>query len=276
MATSLLPNPAVSSPTLTALQDLVGGFSRRELWGRIGWLEVKRRYRRTVIGPFWNSLTLIIYTLVVGIVGAGLWQMEIHYYLPYLSSGMMTWMLISTMVLESCSLFVTGHTLFRNIRFEYSVLAYALVWRNFVVFLHNLVIFLVMALVLEPKLISFVNLLAIPGVALLLVNGTWIALLIGMLCLRYRDVQPLVQSVLQIAMMITPIFWLPDSLGGTSRLFFVQLNPIYRMVDVVRSPLMGQIPTLASYAAVLAMMIVGWGLTFVIFIYFRSRLSYWS
>lgn len=273
---SSLPNPTFSSPTLTALQDLVGGFARRELWGRIGWLEVKRRYRRTVIGPFWNSLTLIIYTIAVGLVGAGLWHMEIRTYLPYLTSGMMAWMLISTMITESCTLFVTGHTLFCNIRFEYSVLAYSLVWRNFVVFLHNLGIFLVIVFILEPQLISVVNLLAIPGVILLLVNGAWIALLIGMLCLRYRDVQPLVTSVLQIAMMITPIFWLPDSLGGMSRLFFVQLNPIFRMLDVIRSPLMGQIPTLASYAAVVAMMIVGWGLTFLIFIHFRSRLSYWS
>jgi hypothetical protein len=27
------------------------------MWGRLGWQDIKRRYRRTVIGPFWNIVT---------------------------------------------------------------------------------------------------------------------------------------------------------------------------------------------------------------------------
>jgi ABC-type polysaccharide/polyol phosphate export permease len=56
------------------------------------------------------------YTAVVGIVGAGLFNQDIHQYLPYLASGMIVWTFISTMILESCTLFVTGHALFRNVR----------------------------------------------------------------------------------------------------------------------------------------------------------------
>ena len=103
----------------------------------MGWLDVKRRYRRTTLGPFWNSATLAIYTVAVGIVGAGLFHQDIYHYLPYLISGMIVWTLLSTIILESCTLFVTGHALFRNVRFEYSILAYALVWRNFIFFIHN-------------------------------------------------------------------------------------------------------------------------------------------
>jgi ABC-type polysaccharide/polyol phosphate export permease len=263
-------------PSSTAWDDIVGGLFKSELWGRMGWLDVKRRYRRTILGPFWNSATLTIYTVAVGIVGAGLFHQDIHQYLPYLISGMIVWTLVSTIILESCSLFVTGHALFRNVRFEYSTLAYALVWRNFILFVHNLTAYLVITLLLHPQLIGFTALLALPGLLIVLLNGVWIALLVGMFCLRFRDVQPLVQTVIQVFMLITPIFWSADNLTGVHRFVFVQLNPVYRLIDLVRAPLLGAAPTAASYAAALAITAVGWCLALLMFRFFRKRISYWS
>jgi ABC-type polysaccharide/polyol phosphate export permease len=189
---------------------------------------------------------------------------------------MIVWTLISTTILESCTLFVAGHALFRNVRFEYSILAYALAWRNFVLFIHNLVVYLVVALLLQPNLIGLTAVLAIPGLLIVLLNGVWIALLVGMFCLRFRDVQPLVQTAIQVLMLITPIFWSADNLTGLRLFVFVQLNPIYRLIDIVRAPLLGTAPSAASYAAVLAITAVGWSLAFLMFRIFRKRISYWS
>ena len=186
------------------------------------------------------------------------------------------WTLVSTIILESCTLFVTGHALFRNVRFEYSILAYALVWRNFIFFIHNLIVYLVIALLLQPQLIGFTALLAVPGLFIVLLNGVWIALLVGMFCLRFRDVQPLVQTAIQILMLITPIFWSADSLTGVRLFIFVQLNPVYRLIDIVRAPLLGTAPSAASYVAALAITAVGWCLAFLMFRFFRKRISYWS
>jgi ABC-type polysaccharide/polyol phosphate export permease len=268
--------PSTRPPASTAAGDLVTGLTKFELWGRIGWLDVKRRYRRTMIGPFWSSLTLAFYTVAVGLVGGGLFKQDISYYLPYLSAGMIVWTLISTIIMESCTLFVQGNALFKNVRFEYSVLAYALVWRNFIIFCHNMIIFIIIALVLQPQLLGLKLIYVIPGLFIILMNGVWIALLIGLLCLRYRDAQPLVQTFIQICMLVTPIFWIADNLAGTLRYVFVQFNPIYRLIDIVRGPLLGQVPTAASYMAALSITVVGWCLAFVLFQRFRKRISYWS
>jgi ABC-type polysaccharide/polyol phosphate export permease len=264
------------SLTSTAWEDIVGGLLKSGLWGRIGWLDVKRRYRRTALGPFWNSATLTIYSVAVGIVGAGLFHQDIHQYLPYLTSGMIVWTLVSTIILDSCTLFVTGHALLRNVRFEYSILAYALVWRNFILFVHNFIMYLVIALLLQPQLIGLTALLAFPGLIIVLLNGVWIALLGGMFCLRFRDVQPLVQTVIQILMLVTPIFWSADDLTGQRQFVFVQLNPVYHLIDVVRAPLLGTVPSAASYSAVVAITAVGCCLAFLMFRIFRKRISYWS
>lgn len=260
----------------TAADDLLRGFRRRELWGRLGWLDVKRRYRRTTIGPFWTSITLAVYVLTVGTVGAAIWHQNIYDYLPFLVSGMIVWTLVSSIIMESCSLFIAGQSLFRNIRFEYSILSYALVWRNFLVLLHNFVVYFLVVLVLKPSLLSFTALLAVPGLALVLVNGVWVSLLFGMICLRFRDVPPLVSSALQIAMLITPLFWPADTLTGIKRFVFVELNPLYHVVDVVRGPLVGRVPEAISYIVMVAMAIGGWWLTYAMFKRFRKRIAYWS
>jgi ABC-type polysaccharide/polyol phosphate export permease len=260
----------------TAGEDLVGGLLRSNLWGRLGWLDVKRRYRRTLLGPFWTSISLALYVISVGVVGAGLWHQNIQEYLPFLVSGMVAWVLVSTIINDSCGLLVTGHALFRNVKFEYSILAYALVWRNFIIFFHNLAVYVLIVGVLKPQLIGFTALLAIPGVVLVAVNGIWIALLCGMLCLRYRDVTQIIGSIIQISMLITPIFWPPESLVGLRRLIFVETNPLYHMVDIVRGPLLGQVPERSSYVIVLLITVVGWALTYRVFRHFRKRIAYWS
>jgi ABC-type polysaccharide/polyol phosphate export permease len=276
MTTSSDPQTSYVSSEASTWKDLTDGLLKYQLWGRIGWLDVKRRYRRSVIGPFWGAATLALYTIAVGVVGAGLWHQDVHDYLPYLSSGMIVWTLVSMIVIEACNLFILGHALFRNVSFEYSILAYALVWRNVIIFGHNLAIYVLIALVLKPTLFDPIALIAVPGVLLVWANGVWIALLIGMLCLRYRDVQPLIQTAVQILMLITPIFWTPESLAGTLRLLFVQLNPVYRLIDLVRTPLLGHVPTSASYLFVAGLAVVGWSVTYVIFRKFRGRIAYWS
>ena len=140
------------SLALTAAQDLVIGLMKSDLWGRLGWLEVKRRYRRTLLGPFWTSISLAIYVVAVGFVGSGLWHQEIREYLPFLTSGMLAWLLVSTIINEFCTLFVSGHALLRNVAFEYSILAYALVWRNLIIFLHNLIVYALIVCPIAPEL----------------------------------------------------------------------------------------------------------------------------
>jgi ABC-type polysaccharide/polyol phosphate export permease len=266
----------IRSLSESAADDLLRGFRKRELWGRLGWLDVKRRYRRTTIGPFWNSITLAVYVLTVGTVGAAIWHQDIYDYLPFLVSGMIVWTLVSTIILESCSLFIAGQSLFRSIRFDYSVLSYALVWRNVLVLLHNFAVYFLVALVLKPSLLSSTALLAIPGLVLVLLNGLWVSLLFGIVCLRFRDVPPLVSSALQIAMLITPLFWPADTLTGIKRFVFVELNPLYHVVDVVRGPLVGRVPEAISYGVMIAMAIGGWCLTYAVFKRFRKRVAYWS
>ncbi len=113
------------------------------------------------------------------------------------------------------------------------------------------------------------------GLFILALNGVWLGLLFSTVCTRFRDLQQIVTSLLQIAMFATP------SSGGRSNCetrlapIFVDLNPLYRFIDIVRSPMLGRAPSLTSWIFVLVLTVVGWGFALMLFARFRRRIAYW-
>lgn len=256
-----------------AITDIAEGIGSSDKWSRFGWQEVRRRYRRTSLGPFWTTLSLGIFVTALGFVWSEVWHQDLHEYLPYLSSGMVAWTLVQTIISESCVSFTQYEGIIKNFDFAYTVLAATVVWRNLIVFLHNLAVFIIIAAIFKVH-VGWATLLTIPGLLFVAINGIWVALLLGMVCARFRDIQPLVGSILQIALFVTPIMWSADQMGR-GRWVFIYPNMLYHIVDLVRSPLLGRVPALTSYAAVVLFTVLGWALTLWIFARFRRRVPYW-
>jgi ABC-type polysaccharide/polyol phosphate export permease len=105
-------------------------------------------------------------------------------------------------------------------------------------------------------------------------NGIWIALVLGLACVRFRDIQQLVSTILQVALFVTPIFWSPQQLSGELATF-EQYNILYHYVAIVRDPLLGQAPTLGSWLMVLLATVLGWGVMLFLYGRFRRRIPYW-
>jgi len=117
------------------------------------------------------------------------------------------------------------------------------------------------------------GLLAVAGLALLLVNAGWIMLLLGMICTRFRDVPPIIGSLIQLLFFVTPVMWKPELLGD--RRYLMVLNPFYHLLEVIRAPLLGHVPGWESWVAGLLFAAAGWAFTFVCFARFRKRIAYW-
>lgn len=256
-----------------ALADFTEGISAWRLWGRLGWQDIKRRYRRTAIGVFWTTLSLGVFISALGIVWANLWNQDPRTYLPYLCAGMLTWSLVSTIVTDGAVAFTSGESLIKQIRFPYTILSCSVVWRNLVVFFHNLLIFVAVGLYASVP-ITMASLLVVPGLLLVSINGIWMVTLLALLCVRYRDIQQLIASLLQVALFVTPIFYTPEQLGPQLRKV-VDWNVMFHYVEVVRSPLLGRAPAAWTWTIVGIATVLGWGLTLWTFSRFRRRVPYW-
>jgi ABC-type polysaccharide/polyol phosphate export permease len=159
------------------------------------------------------------------------------------------------------------------LRVSYTLLACAVVWRNVIVFFHNMLIFVLVALYAGLP-VTRTTLLVVPGMLLFCINAVWIVLLLGMACVRYRDIQQLIASLLQVAMFVTPVLWSPARLGPDMQIY-VQLNLLFHYIEIVRAPLLGRVPAAETWYVVIGSAIVGWAVVFYLYSCFRRRIPYW-
>jgi len=253
--------------------DLIEGILFWELWVRLSMNEMRRRYKRTLLGPAWITLSLLIFALTMSLVWAGLWNQKVVDFLPFLLSGLVPWTMISSVIGESTAVFLAGESLIKNQQFPYSLLSYGVISRNFIIFGHNLIGYFLIAMLCGIK-ISPAILLIIPGLILVLANLFWMSLAVAIFCLRFRDFQQIIASLIQIAVFVTPIFWNADQIQG-KRLIIVHANLLHHMVEILRRPLLGEIPSIISYLFCLISAIIGIFFSYRLFISKRHRLAYW-
>lgn len=256
-----------------AADAIFSGMRNWPVWTTLGWNDIQQRYRRSVIGPFWIMISLGIFVAALGVVYSRLFGVPIEQYIPFIASGLLVWNLVSTLTNEGCAIFVEAEPIIKQVRIPLSTFAMRTLYRNLVVLLHCAPVYLVVV-ALFPVKIAADMLMVIPGLLLLCVNLLWLVLALGILCARFRDVTLIVQSALQVLFFLTPIFWQRELLAGRA-VIIVDANPLFHLIDVVRSPLLGHAPSMFSMGYVTVLALFGWSAT--IFLYWKSsyRIAYW-
>ena len=255
-----------------ALHDVAHGWHRWTLWGTMGIQDIKQRYRRSTLGPFWLTISMGIMIASLGFVWGTLFKQQMDEYLPYLCAGFILWALISTLILEGTTCFIAGEGIIKQLTAPLSIHVYRILWRNLIIFLHNIVI-LVLVLAWYGKNPGWVALLSLPALVLLLLNGAWVGLLLGLLSARFRDIPQIVASIVQVMFFLTPIMWKPDMLP--ERQFILDINPFYYALTIVREPLLGVAPSGQEWLVILAITIAGWAVAMLLYTVYRWRLAYW-
>lgn len=255
-----------------ALRDAREGLRLWPLWVRLGWNDILQRYRRSLLGPFWLTASMAIMVIALGILYAELFKTPVDQLLPYLCVGLLVWNLLASFLTEGGTLFTGSESYIKQIRLFYLAYVYRSAWAKLITFFHNFIIYFGVLLYFDIWPGS-VALLAIPGLAIVVLNGALANLWIGIVSARFRDVPQVIVSLVQIVFFITPIFWKPDLLK--TRTYIADYNPAYHLIEIMRQPLLGAAPTEFSYWAVLLITLINFAITGFFFARFRSRIAYW-
>lgn len=242
------------------------------MWATLGLHDIKQRYRRSMLGPFWITISMGIMIAALGTLYSQIFQVEIKEYLPYLAAGLFCWALIANIINDSCQVFIGGEHLIKQLSAPLSIYVYRMLWSNLLLAAHNVWVYVITAMLFAVE-VNWATLLFLPALALLVLNGIWIGLFLGLFSVRFRDVPMTVQSITQVMFFITPIFWKPDMLPG--RALLLDANPFYHFITILRAPLLGQAPPLEHWLAVFMTAVVGWCLAFLLYSAYRWRIAYW-
>lgn len=262
-----------SDKTLSrAARDLVAVVTGSYPWRALAWADVRSKYRRTHLGPFWITLSTGSLALAVGTFYSQFFGQEIGTYLPYFTTGMVIWYFISSVVSEGTTVLANAASYIKSSTMPLSFHVMRMVHRNCIIFLHNLIIVVLLWLVFRWSL-SASALLAVAGFLLLYVFAAALSVIISFICVRYRDVPPVVTAVLQFVFFASPIFWYPETLKVGRVLLW--LNPVTHFLAIIRDPLLGR--AFGGENWLIAGGVTGATLLVAAKIYlsYRDRVAYW-
>jgi ABC-type polysaccharide/polyol phosphate export permease len=255
-----------------AINDLVAGIKARRVWLMLAKMDIRQRYRRSVIGPFWITITMVIWIAAIGPLYSHLLGIGSDEFIPYLAMGIITWGLVSGLMLDGAAAFVTAENLVRSVKLPYTVHILRVLARNLIIFFHNLLAFVPFMIFVGIKP-QWHWLMAIPGVALILLAALPTAFLLGTLSARYRDLQQIIASIVQLAFFMTPIFWKAELLKHRS--YFADYNPFQILLEGVRRPIVEGIPPAMVYLKIFILIALLYLVAAPFFSRYRRRLAFW-
>jgi lipopolysaccharide transport system permease protein len=254
------------------LLDLKKSLSLWRLWSLLGWLDIRQRYARSKLGPFWLTVSMGVLVVTMGVVYGALFGQDVSTYLPMVAIGIVVWTLFSSIVSEGSGIYISSASYIKQIPTPRLIYVLQITWKNVLIFLHNFIIIILVILFTGFNGLPL-GLLSLFGLVLLVINAAWMAAFSGMVSARFRDFPQIVQSFLQVAFYITPVIFEGKMLGKFY--WIAKYNPLAHLVSLVRDPLMGVNPHMISWLLVSLMAVTGWGIVLYFLGKYHKRIPYW-
>jgi ABC-type polysaccharide/polyol phosphate export permease len=257
---------------METLIDIRKGLLMYSLWSRLGWNDVLQRYRRSLLGPLWITVSMAVLIGALGLLYSKLFKVDAAEYIPFFAVGFIVWQLISGILLDGCSVFAHSEGIIKQIKLPLSLHVFRVLWRNLLTLIHNSIV-IIFVMVYFKVNVSLDTLLALLGIFFVIINGGWFTFLLGMLCARYRDLNPTIASLVTLSFFLTPIIWNPSLIP--ERAVILLYNPFYHFVESIRAPLLGTSVNAETWWILTIITLLGWILVIPAVSNMGRKLVYW-
>ena len=239
----------------------------------LAYLDLMARFRRSWVGGFWLIITPTIFIASVSVVYGALFGVGLRDYVPTLAIGYVCWSFLTGCVTEGPLALVESEAFIKNLpNTPVSTWMLRVIARQIITFASPFAVALVATAACGKISLSLVP-LGIVGTIMLFAFGACAVVILSIIGTRYRDVQPMTGSVMQILLLVTPVMWSAKMLG--SRQWVADLNPLSSILAVARDPWLGVLPSAKSYAIAGACLACTTAVAIWLHKKYRFRLAYW-
>jgi lipopolysaccharide transport system permease protein len=256
------------------VSDLKNALKNLRLPSMLAWLDLRQSYSRSKIGPFWITIGNVVGILTVTIVYGMIFKVDLAIFLPYIATSMTMWGFLTQSIVESCVAFIGAEGVIKQLPLPFFTYVFRLIWRNLLLLAHNFVV-LPIILVVSGFGFGFEFFLLIPGMILVILVLAPLSIILATISARFRDIQPLVANSLQIAFYVTPVIWMPTALAPEIAHYLLGFNPLYHLLQVLRMPILGDVPTVENYAVTVGLAVLTWMVAAILFSKNKARIALW-
>lgn len=254
--------------------DFINNLKNSEIWFGVSLHDIKQRYKRSIIGPFWVTISTSIIVFFLSILYSQLFNLPLATYLPYIAVSIILWNLFSSIIIESCEVFVGSSQMLLQLRLPFYFYIFRLVSRNFIILFHNSILLLII-IFLYPGLLNLNYLFFIPiSLIIYFFTGISIGMILGIFCTRFRDITQIVISIIQLSFFLTPILWKRDMVQE-DRQWIIDLNIFNHYLDIFRLAFLNQEYSYNSLLISIVTCVIFFIISFLLFLKFKKKINYW-
>ena len=255
------------------LNDMIYSLRNIRQSAALALFDVKVRYARSILGPFWTTINTLILSFCLAIVFGTIFLIPVGNHLIHLTSGLIIWQYFTNTMSEAAQEYVNSKSYIDE--FNNPIGSYILqcIARNTIDFGHN-ILALVIIIILFSDNFDFFYLTSVLGVIVLLPLLTSVSLLLAALGARFTDVSMLLNSVFTALFYATPIIWSETQIPNETALALAKLNPFYHVLSLIREPITAKVFPLYSLMIILIITMIMVPVSLYVHGYYKNKISY--
>jgi ABC-2 type transport system permease protein len=238
----------------------------------IAYTDLKGRYRRSTLGPLWQTATTLCASLVLGAIWSNLMNIKPESFVPALTAGLIAWQCISSAITESTSAFARYSGAIKNIPLDLSIYPLLVVAKQIINLVHTLPVYLIVMMLFDVQLNEHTLFLPL-SLVLFIVMLSGLIFIFAILGTRFRDFEFLINAGLPLIMFMSPVFYTPSQLSISKA--FVWLNPFTYLIEILRLPLMGEPISSRIWIVCLLMTFILLSIACIAMRKYRKSIVYW-
>jgi ABC-type polysaccharide/polyol phosphate export permease len=236
-------------------------WSCRYFWLSLVKIDLRTRYRGSILGMGWSLLHPIAMTIVICVAFSFLLgtPKPIEQFAPYLMAGLTFWSFLSTVTVGGCQSFFAGESYIRQYPAPMAIYPLRTMLGGAFHYSLGLALVIVLGGIMHGYTGPLPLLSLIPTFILLLALGWTLAIVFAVINVRFRDTNHLSEVGLQILFYATPVIYDTKQIlhRNPNMAWFFALNPLVPFLDLLHKPLEGsEVPDLTTYLAAAAIVAV--------------------
>ena len=253
-----------------AFGDILEALGRYSLWWSLALEDIRQAYRQTVFGILWAIMSYMIFAIAIIMAFTG--GNPAPDFAGYVIVGLLLWTYISSVILESTTVFAGAESFIKGIRLPMTLHVLRCVARISVTTFFAMIGAAILIIYFKAP-VHVIGIAAIPAMVFMIFTAVAVQILFGTLCSFSRDFKYILENLMRPLFFITPIFWVAPT--GSVQAIMERFNPFTHYIQIVRAPIVyGTIPV-GSWMIVLAISAAMWLGAIFVLRNFRTQIVFW-
>jgi ABC-type polysaccharide/polyol phosphate export permease len=202
-------------------------------------LDLRLRYRRSILGVGWSLLNPIAMTVVFTVVFSNLLGASATEYAPFLLAGMAVWGFLRESAVAGSRALISNESYIRQSPIPYGLYTLRTVLGQAIHSAIALAVVVVLVVIVQQRAAPVLVLWAVaPGVGLALLAAWAAATIFAFVNVYFQDTQHILDVGSQILFFLTPIMYTRKVLDDKGMAWLVDLNPVNLYLDLIRAPIL--------------------------------------